>query len=441
MATTGPRGIALGLRAVRTLASSDVLDRLRMRDGATRALYRATREGFRAAGTAGRTFTAAKRLGAPARLTPARADLFDLTPTDEQQMLQEMLREFAAERLRPAAQAADEACAAPPELLAEAAGLGVGMLTVPEALGGAQSEASTVTAVLAAEALAHGDMGLAVALLAPAGVAAALTHWGDERQQAAYLAPFTGDDVPAAAFALLEPRALFDPFALQTRARPVPGGYALSGVKALVPRAQEAELLLVAARLDGAPAPGLFLVEPGRAKGGVSVRPSPAMGVRAAATGDVRLDEVHVPAANLLADGDPAAFEDCVRRARLAWCAMAIGTARAVLDHVIPYVNERTAFGEPISNRQAVAFCVADIATELEGVRLLTLRAAARADAGAPFARDVALARALCAEQGRRIGSDGIQLLGGHGFVKEHPVERWYRDLGAVGVLEGALLV
>ena len=328
MATTGPRGIALGLRAVRTLASSDVLDRLRMRDGATRVLYRATREGFRAAGSAGRTFTAARRLGSPARLKPARADLFDLTPTDEQQMLQEMLREFAAERLRPAAQVADEACAAPAELIREAAELGVGMLTVPEALGGAQTEASTVTAVLAAEALAHGDMGLAVALLAPAGVAAALTLWGDERQQANYLEAFTGDDVPAAAFALLEPRPVFDPFALETRARPVPGGYALGGVKALVPRAADAELLLVAARMDGTRSPGLFLVEPARSPG-VSVRPSPAMGVRAAATADVRFDEVHVPAANLIAGGDPAAFADCVRRARLAWCAMAIGTRAA----------------------------------------------------------------------------------------------------------------
>jgi alkylation response protein AidB-like acyl-CoA dehydrogenase len=439
MTATGPRGIALGLRAMRTLASSDVLDRLRMREGATRVLYRATREGFRAAGTAGRTFTAARRLAAPARLQPAHPDLFDLTPTDEQRMLQEMLRGFAAERLRPAAQAADAACGPPPDLLAGAGELGIGMLTVPEALGGAQTEASTVTAVLAAEALAHGDMGLAVALLAPAGVAAALTLWGDERQQAAYLEPFTGDDVPAAAFALLEPQAQFDPFSLRTRATSVPGGYALDGAKALVPRAADAELLLVAARLDGG-GPGLFLVEPARSPG-VSVRPSPAMGLRAAATGDMRLDGVVVPAGNLIAGGDPAAFADCVRRARLAWCAMAVGTARAVLDHVIPYVNERIAFGEPISHRQAVAFTVADIAIELEGMRLLTLRAAALADAGMPFAREVALARALCAAKGRQIGSDGVQLLGGHGYVCEHPVERWYRDLAGVGVMEGALVV
>jgi alkylation response protein AidB-like acyl-CoA dehydrogenase len=436
---SGPRGIALGLRAVRTLASSELLDRLRLREAATRVLYRATRNGFRAAGTAGRTFTAGKQLGAPARLRPSRPDLFDLTPTDEQQMLQAMLRAFASERLRPAAQAADTACAPPAELLADGAELGIATLGVPAALGGAHDEASTVTSVLVAEALAHGDMGLAVALLAPAGVATALSLWGDERQQAAYLPPFTGDDVPAAAFALLEPHAMFDPYAVATRARAVPGGYALSGLKSLVPRAQDADLLLVAARRDDAQ-PALFIVEPARSPG-VEARPAPAMGVRAAATADVRLDDVHVPAENLLAGGDPAAFADCVRRARLAWCALAIGTGRAVLDHVIPYVNERRAFGEPISHRQAVAFAVSDMATELEGMRLLTLRAAARADAGEDFAREVALARALCAAKGRQIGSDGIQLLGGHGFVKEHPVERWYRDLSAIGVMEGALLV
>jgi hypothetical protein len=108
---------------------------------------------------------------------------------------------------------------------------------------------------------------------------------------------------------------------------------------------------------------------------------------------------------------------------------------------VIPHVNERVAFGEPISNRQSVAFTVSDIAVELEGMRLATLRAAARLDAGKDAAREVAIARQLCSEKGSWIGSNGVQLLGGHGYVKEHPVERWYRDLRAVGVCEGALLV
>ena len=120
---------------------------------------------------------------------------------------------------------------------------------------------------------------------------------------------------------------------------------------------------------------------------------------------------------------------------------MALGTAQAALDYLIPYVNERKAFGEPISHRQAVAFNVADIAIEVEGMRLTTYRAASLADQGKDFARETAVARQLCRTKGMQIGSDGVQLLGGHGYVKEYPVERWYRDLRAAGVMEGGLLV
>ena len=148
-----------------------------------------------------------------------------------------------------------------------------------------------------------------------------------------------------------------------------------------------------------------------------------------------------LPASALLGEAAPEVYRDAIRRSRLAWCAVALGTGQAVLDYVIPYVNDRVAFGEPISNRQAVAFTVADIGVELEGIRLATLRAASRADQGKDFARDVAVARQLVAEKGMTIGSNGLQMLGGHGFVKEHPVERWYRDLRAAGLMEGALLV
>jgi alkylation response protein AidB-like acyl-CoA dehydrogenase len=152
-------------------------------------------------------------------------------------------------------------------------------------------------------------------------------------------------------------------------------------------------------------------------------------------------DDVKLPAGALLGGGDPAVYTECVALGRLGWCALAVGTGQAVLDYVIPYVNERRAFGEPVSHRQAVAFAVANVAIELEGMRLATYRAAARVDQGLSFAREAALARRLCAERGVAIGSDGVQLLGGHGYVKEHPVERWYRDLRAAGVMEGALVV
>ena len=434
------RSMGLGLRALGRLAGSDVVDRLGVRKPAEKVLYRATRDGFKAAGAAGRTFKAVNGSRRPARLSStANKGLFDLTPTDEQQMLQESFKAFGAEQLRPAALRADTAARTPDEILKQAGELGLTMLGVPEELGGAVSERSSVTAVLAAEALAHGDMGLAVALLAPAGVAAALALWGDGDQQATYLPAFVEAETPAAAaLALQEPRALFDPFELKTTARRERDEFVLDGVKSLVPLAESAELLIVGARLEGH-GPVLFLVE--TTARGVLVKADPGMGIRAAATGDVLLEGVRLPASALLADGDPAAYAAAVRRARLAWCGLACGTARAVLDYVIPHVNERVAFGEPISNRQSVAFTVSDIALELEGMRLATLRAAARLDAGKDAAREVAIARQLCSEKGSWIGSNGVQLLGGHGYVKEHPVERWYRDLRAVGVCEGALLV
>src|SRR3954468_11335484 len=437
--TVAERSMGLGLRALNRLAGSEMVDRLGVRGPAERVLYRATRDGFRAVGRAGRTFQAGTRLARPAR--PRRAgggDLFDLTPTDEQQMLVEAWRAFAGDRLRTAAAGA-EAGEGREEIFAEAAELGLTMLGVPEELGGAISERSAVTALLAAETLAHGDAGLAVGALAPAAVATALALWGDADQQATYLPALVGDDVPAAALAIAEPRALFDPARLQTVARPAAGGYVLDGVKALVPRAAEAELLVVAARIDGGGGPALFLLEPGA--GGATVREDPAMGLRGAGLGRVRLEGVQLGRDALVGAADPGVFAECVARSRLAWAGIAAGIGRAVLDYVIPYVNDRVAFGEPIAHRQAVAFTVADIAIELEGLRLTALRAAARADAELDFSREAALARSLAARHGMRIGSDGVQLLGGAGYIAEHPVERWYRDLRATGLMEGVLVV
>ena len=433
------RGIAIGLRALNWLGSSDLVDRLGLREPTERFLRGASRGTARTAARAGRTFAAAQKRSRPARQPKGeRSDLFDLTPDEEQQMLRDSVREFALAKLRPAAHDADEAAAPPSELLAQAVGLGLTTVGVPDELGGAVEKRSAVTAVLMSEALAQGDMGLAVACLAPAAVATALGLWGDADQQATYLPELVGDDPPAAALAMLEPRALFDPFGVQTRARRNGDGFVLEGAKSLVPRGADGELFIVAAQRDDQ-GPALFLVE--SKTPGISVEPEPAMGVRASGGARLTFEDVKLPTAALLGGGDPAVYTECVQLARLGWCAVAVGTGQAVLDYVIPYVKERRAFGEPIAYRQGVAFTVSNIAIELEGMRLATYRAASRADQGLPFAREAALARRLCAERGAGIGSDGVQMLGGHGYVKEHPVERWYRDLRAVGVMEGALLV
>src|SRR6185436_19025194 len=174
---------------------------------------------------------------------------------------------------------------------------------------------------------------------------------------------------------------------------------------------------------------------------GLSVEADPAMGVRAASLTTLTLEGVRVPAGNVLGAADGTTYAECVRLSRIAWCALSVGVGQAVLDHVTPYVREREAFGEPVAHRQSVAFMVANIAIELQAMRLLTWKAASRAAAGKDVARDVALARRLCADKGMQIGLDGVQLLGGHGFVKEHPVERWYRDLRAISIMEGGVLL
>jgi alkylation response protein AidB-like acyl-CoA dehydrogenase len=433
------RGMGLGLRALNRIAGLELLDRVGVRDRAERLLYSASKNGFRAAGAAGRTFAPKKKLDQPARQAKgSRAELFDLTPTDEQQMMREAIGDFAMAKLRPAALDADDACAVPDELLAQANELGVTTLGVPGELDGAFEDRSAVTSVLVAEQLARGDMGLAVAVLAPAAVGTAIGMWGDADQQATYLPEFAGESPPAAALALIEPRPLFNPVELGTRAKPSGGGFVLDGVKSLVPRAGDAELFVVAAELESR-GPALFIVE--AKESGVGVEAEPAMGLRAAATGTLSLRGAKLGAGALLGEADPAAYAECVRLGRLGWCALALGTSQAVLDYLVPYVNERVAFGEPISHRQAVAFDVANVAIELDGMRLAIYRAASRADQGLDNSREVALARRLATRYGMQIGSDGVQLLGGHGYIKEHPVERWYRDLRAAGLMEGALLV
>ena len=437
--TVADRSMGLGLKALNRLAGSDLLDRLRIRKPVERIVFKSTKGGFRTAAAAGRTFKAAQTLGKPARQAKAKSKgLFDVTPDDEQQMFQEAGRSFAEEKIRPAALDADSECATPPELLAQAAELGVNMLGVPEELGGVMHEQAAVTSVLIGEALAHGDLGIAYAALAPGAVATAIGHWGSAEQEATYLPAFTGEDVPAAALAILESRPLFDPLRLETKARRDGEDWVLDGAKALVARASDCELFIVAAETEGE-GPALFVVESGA--DGLSVQAEPAMGLRPAATGRLNLEGVRLPGTAILGEGRHEDYVECVNRSRIAWCGLAVGASQAVLDYVIPYVKERTAFGEPISNRQGVAFSVSDIGIETEGMRLATYRAASRADRGADFDREAAIARRLCAAKGMRIGSDGVQLLGGHGFVKEHPVERWYRDLRATGVMEGALLV
>jgi alkylation response protein AidB-like acyl-CoA dehydrogenase len=433
-------GIDIAIAVLTPIVGQEFLDKYHLRDPLNRGLQYGAKQLFATTAAANRQFKRVQNLrGKATRLKPSGQDYFDLTPDEDQKLIVETVDEFAAEVLRPAAHDAGEAATYPPDLIARAAELGITAINIPEDFDGIAANRSSVTNVLVAEALAYGDMGLALPILAPGGVASALTHWGSADQQATYLKEFAGENVPQGCVAIAEPHPLFDPTRLKTTAVRTPSGYRLDGVKSLVPAAADAEVFIIGAQLNGKPA--LFIVE--SSSNGLSVTPDPSMGIRAAALGRVELDNVPVPLSARLGEDEATDtdYSEAIALSRLGWAALAVGTSHAVLDYVVPYVKEREAFGEPIARRQAVAFMCANIAIELDGLRLITWRGASRAEQGLSFIREAALAKRLGADKGMQIGLDGVQLLGGHGFTKEHPVERWYRDLRAIGVAEGVVLI
>ena len=363
--------------------------------------------------------------------------LFDLTLSDDQRMNRDTVQRFAAAEIRPQAKAADEAGVTPPDFLQKTLDLGLALMPIPEALGGAGVQRSPVSNALNAEDLAHGDLAMALGSLCPLAFVNTLLDQGTEAQCEKYLPLFCGENFVAATTALLEPRATFEPTEPVSTASRRDGGYVLNGSKSLVPLGIDAELMMVVAQLEDQ-GPAAFIIEGSPA--GMTRGAEANMGLRTLQTATLEFVDVQLPEDALLGAGsfDLQRFIDL---SRIGICALAVGTCQAVLDYVKEYCNERIAFGEPITNRQSVAFMIADIAIELDAMRLMTWRAAARAEQGLDFHEQAYLAKAFCAEHAMKIGTDGVQLLGGHGFCREHPVELWYRNLRAIAILEGVAAV
>ena len=358
--------------------------------------------------------------------------LFDLTLTDDQRMNRDTMQRFAAAEIRELARAVDSGDSPAADFYPKTAELGLSLLPIPEALGGAGMSRSPVSNALILEDLAHGDLAMALGAVAPLGFVNTLLDQGTDAQREKHLPAFCTGEFVAATTALLEPRATFDPSAPQLAAAKAGDGYSLSGTKVMVPLGMDAKLLLVVGQLDGKPAAFIVEGEPS----GLTRTAEANMGLHGAQLATLTFDNVEVPADALLGEGDfdLERFNDL---SRIGLCALAVGACQAVLDYVIPYCNERVAFGEPITNRQSVAFMIADMAIEVESMRLMTWRAAAQAEQGKPFHQQAYLAKHFVSEHAMKIGTDGVQLLGGHGFCCEHPVELWYRSLRAITTLEG----
>ncbi len=418
----------LGLSLITKIAGSDVIDQLKLRKLIEKSLYQGSKTGFSALSKTQKAF-APKKVDKQ-RLPAQSKGLFDLNLTEEQRMTCDAMDQFAAEVLLPLAHNADHAALFPTELWQYSTDLGLNYYALPEALGGVASEQNIVSNILIAERLAHGDFSLTAGLLSTFSVINALTQWGSKEVQATYLTHFAEDADLKATFAVQENTAAFNPFQLKTKATAHGQHYTLNGEKTLVILGETADLFLVSADLNGQA--DVFVV---KRDASITAKKSPAMGLKATET--VTLHFNNTPAQRL--GDEDFNYSFFLDLGNLMWCAMAVGTSEAVKEYCIQYANERTAFGEPISHRQSVAFMIADMAIEIEAMRMLVLNAASLAEAGKPFHREAYLARLLCAEKSMKIGTDGVQLLGGHGFTKEHPVERWYRDLRATAILHSGL--
>lgn len=366
-------------------------------------------------------------------------------PTEEQEVVREAMREFAEQVFRPAAREADEASALPDDLLEQVWELGLTSTQLPEAHGGGGEPRSPITNAILLEELAYGDPALAIAATHPSTVAFAIRDLGTAEQQATFLPRFCGERFAAASLALIEPTPVFDAIAPQTTAEPKDGGFVLSGRKSFVVLGDRAELFLVVARNAQSAEAGFealdaFLVPretPGLEVGERELN----LGMKALPTVGLRLDKVEVPSDHRLGGSEGIDARRLLAMTRTANAALLTGLCRAVMEYAIPYAKERHAFGEAIAQKQAIAFMLSNMRIETDAMRWLSWKAAATLEGLEEATRPALFASRYAAEQAMKLADDGLQVLGGHGFIREHPVEMWYRAARTLSVLEGVAAV
>jgi alkylation response protein AidB-like acyl-CoA dehydrogenase len=354
--------------------------------------------------------------------------------TDEQRELRALAHDFAARELRPVAAEWDARDDFPPDLLGRAARLGLTSYAIPREYGGGGVD--EITAALLAEELSWGCAGLAATIQATMFPVRPLLFAGSEEQRDRYLPLLASEEGVLAAIAFTEPGAGSDFAAITASARRRGGDYVLSGEKCYVTNGGIAELTVVFARLDGEIT--AFLVE--RGDPGVRAgRKEQKLGLRASYTGSLLLDDARIPAERLL--GEPgqgfAIAMDFFRVSRPQVAAGAVGLARAAFEYATQYARERHAFGKPLLARQAIAFKLADMAMEIEAARLLVWRACESIVVGEDAGLAGSYAKAFAADTAMRATTEAVQILGGAGVMREHPVEKWMRDAKVFQIVEG----
>ncbi|HEU0053334.1 MAG TPA: acyl-CoA dehydrogenase [Longimicrobium sp.] len=358
--------------------------------------------------------------------------------SEDETMFRDAVRQFAEDDVRPRVQEMDEAQRMDPALIPQFFELGLMGIEVPEELGG--TGASFFTAALVVEELSRVDASVGVLVdVQNTLVNNAFLRWGSEELKAKYLPQLTSEKVGA--YALSEAGSGSDAFALATRAAKADGGWRLTGRKLWITNGGEAEVFIVFANVD--PAAGYrgitaFVVEKGF-DGFAVGKKEDKLGIRASSTTELILEDVFVPAENVLGEvgkGYKTAIET-LNEGRIGIGAQMIGIGQGALEATVKYVQEREQFGKRIGDFQGVQFQIAQAATELEAARLMVYNAARLKDAGRPFLQEAAMAKLFSSQVAQRIASQAIDLFGGYGFTREYPVEKFYRDSKIGTIYEG----
>jgi alkylation response protein AidB-like acyl-CoA dehydrogenase len=361
----------------------------------------------------------------------------DLELSEEQQLLRKTVREFAEKELGPHSREWDEAQAFPREVFAKLAALGLMGVCWPEELGG--TGLGTLDWALVMEELARVDAAVALSLTAHHSLASAhIFLAGSEEQKRRFLVPLArGEKIGC--WGLTEPGSGSDAGGMRTTAAKEGDGWVLNGSKSFITNggvADTAVVLAVTDRSRGSKGISAFVIE--RGTGGFrSGKKEDKLGCRGSDTSELVLEDCRLPGSNLLG-AEGMGFIDTLRildKGRIGIAAFSVGIAQASLDASIRYAGERRQFGHPLANFQAIQFKIAEMATQVDAARLLTWRAAARADAGQDVTTDASMAKLFAGEAAVQIALEAVQIHGGYGYLKDYPVERYLRDakLGTIG--------
>ena len=359
--------------------------------------------------------------------------------SEEQRMVRDMARSYAQDRIKPNSAGWEKAGIIPDETLREMGALGLMGMTVPAEWDGAETD--YVSYALALMEIAGGDGGLSTLMsVNNAPMCAAVLQNGTDAQKEQYLKPMARGDI-IGSFCLTEPQAGSDASMLKTKAERTNSGWRLNGTKQFITSGTVAGVSIIFAVTDpeaGKRGISAFLV-PTDTPGYRVASTEHKLGQKSSDTCQIVFEDMDIPTDCLLGEegaGYKVALSN-LETGRIGIAAQSVGMARAAYEYALAYAQERIAFGKPIMGHQAVAFRLADMATQLEAAELMVLNAAAKKDAGEPCLKEACMAKLFASEMAERVCSDAIQTLGGYGYLSEYPVEKIYRDVRVCQIYEG----